>query len=230
MLSVVGKGGCGGGGGTVRFGHPHGAVTRGEVWVCGVPDMMAEVSTASMKASPMVGNLSDIMPKSTQAPLLRKKVFVQSVMYVICLVENIWPFTSEPDRLSRVAPNNLIPSLLAERIFVLTGMRLEVVRPSLWRRLVPAKQLWHPVSARAVIVVELVLLDDPSDAPTKSAWRGVADSMMVGWGFDLPFFHVCVRLSKRWWSTVRLMGDCHCPWVLKVRCCTAPIKTSGSDE
>ena len=64
----MGTGGCGGGGGLVRFGQPHGAVTFGLVPVFGVTDMMADVSTVSIKASPMVGNLSDMMPRSTQAP------------------------------------------------------------------------------------------------------------------------------------------------------------------
>ena len=43
----MGTGGCGGGGGLVRFGQPHGAVTFGLVPVFGVTDMMADVSTVS---------------------------------------------------------------------------------------------------------------------------------------------------------------------------------------
>ena len=87
----MGTGGCGGFGGEVRFGQPHGAVTDS---VVPVSDVMADVSAASMEASPIIGNLSDIMPKSTQAPLLKKNVSEQSVMYVICLVVNIRPFVS----------------------------------------------------------------------------------------------------------------------------------------
>ena len=48
-----------------------------------ITGMMADVSTASTKASPMVGNLSDMMPRSTQAPLLKKNMSEQSVIYVI---------------------------------------------------------------------------------------------------------------------------------------------------
>ena len=82
-----------------------------------------------------------------------------------------------------MAPNNLIPSLLAERILVFTGMRSDNVRPSLGRRFVPAKQLWHPVSAITVMVVHLIIYgvcDDLRAFAAKSALRGVADKMMVG--------------------------------------------------
>ena len=209
----MGTGGCGGVGGDVRLRQPHGAVTDSVVPAF---DVIADVSTASMKASPMVGNLSDIMPRSMQAPLLRKNVSEQSVIYVICLVENIWPFASSPDRLSKMAPNNLIPSLFAERILVLTGMRLEEVKPSLERRPTPAKQLWHPVSAIAVMLVQLAVYgvcDDPKASVANSALRGVADKVIVGWGLDLPFFHEFVRLSKIWLSMVMLIDDCHCPWL-----------------
>ena len=79
----MGTGGFGGAGGDVRFRQPHGAVTGSGVPVFEVVDIMADVPTASLKASPMVGNLSDMMPRSTQAPLLRKNVSEQSVIYVI---------------------------------------------------------------------------------------------------------------------------------------------------
>ena len=95
-----------------------------------------------------------------------------------------------------MAPNNLIPSLFAERILVFTGMRLEDVRPSLERRLAPAKQLWHPVSAMAVMLMHLAMYGvcEDSKAPvTKSALRGVANKVIVGWGFDIPFFHEFVK-------------------------------------
>ena len=71
------------GGGRVRFRQPHGAVSDGIVLVFDIADLMADVFSASTKASPMVGNLSEIIPRSTQAPLLKKKVSEQSVMYVI---------------------------------------------------------------------------------------------------------------------------------------------------
>ena len=95
-----------------------------------------------------------------------------------------------------MAPNNLIPSLFAERILVLTGMRLEEVKPSLERRPTPAKQLWHPVSAIAVMLVQLAVYgvcDDPKASVANSALRGVADKVIVGWGFDIPFFHEFVK-------------------------------------
>ena len=59
----MGSGGFGGVRGNIRFGQPHEAVAGSGAPVFGVADMMADVSTASMKASPMVGNLSDIIPR-----------------------------------------------------------------------------------------------------------------------------------------------------------------------
>ena len=63
------------------------------------------------------------------------------------------PFVSCPDRLRKIAPMSLMSALVAERILVFTGMRSEVVRFNFSSKLVPAKQLWHPVSASVVIVV-----------------------------------------------------------------------------
>ena len=184
MLSVAGKGGSGGGGGLARLGQPHWAMLGGGFPGCGTSDV-ANVSTASGRDSPMVGNLSEMMPRLLQASLLRKKVSEHSVMYVIWLVESMWPCASEPDRLSRMAPSSLMPSLLAECIFVFTGMRLDVVNPSLWMRLIPAKQLWHPVSARTVMEMVFVACDVDeglSAVSTKFALMTFADRVMVGWG------------------------------------------------
>ena len=85
----MGTGGFGGVGGNIRFGQPHEAVAGSEVPIFEVGDVMADVPIASIKASPIVGNLSDMIPRSTQAPLLRKNVSEQSVIYVIWLVDNI---------------------------------------------------------------------------------------------------------------------------------------------
>ena len=172
--------------------------------MCGSSDV-ADVSTDSGRDSPMVGNLSEMMPRLLHASLLRKKVSEQSVMYVIWLVESVTPCASEPDRLSRMAPNSLMPSLFAECIFVFTGMRLDVVSPSLWMRLVPARQLWQPVSANTVMEVVLPtrdVHDELKAVAIKSALMTLAERVMVGWGCDLSFSHVCVKLSNRWWSTV----------------------------
>ena len=176
MLSVAGKGGSGEGGGLARLGQPHWAMLGGGFPGCGASDV-ANVSIGH--------NLLEMMPRLLQASLLRKKVSEHSVMYVIWLVESMWPCASEPDRLSRMAPSSLMPSLLAECIFVFTGMRLDVVNPSLWMRLIPAKQLWHPVSARTVMEMVFVACDVDeglSAVSTKFALMTFADRVMVGWG------------------------------------------------
>ena len=88
-----------------------------------------------------MGNVFDMIPRSAHASRLRKKVVVQSVMYVICLVEILRLFASVPVKLRKMAPSNLMCSLLAFRIFVFTGMTSLVVRPSELSRFLPAKQL-----------------------------------------------------------------------------------------
>ena len=86
-------------------------------------------------------------------------------------------------------------ALLAVRILVLTGMTSAVVRLSPFRRFVPAKQLWHPVSASAVMVAQPAggVCAKPKSA--KSVLRTLAVRVMVGWGCDLRFTHVSRRLS-----------------------------------
>ena len=48
-------------------------------------------------------------------------------------------------------------SLFAERILVVTGIRFDVDKFIFRSRFVPARQLWHPVSASALMAI-LVLL------------------------------------------------------------------------
>ena len=86
-------------------------------------------------------------------------------------------------------------ALLADRILVLMGMRSDVVRPSPFRRFMPAKQLWHPVSASAVMVAQPAggVCAKPKSA--KSALRTLAVRVMVGWGCDLRLTHVSWRIS-----------------------------------
>ena len=62
------------------------------------------------------------------------------------------PNASVPERCNSIAPTSLMSASSADRILVLMGIRSEVVRPNLRRRFVPAKQLWHPVSASALMV------------------------------------------------------------------------------
>ena len=77
LLSVIGNGGTAGVcGGAARRGQPQEAVgslgsVRDPVSGTGFNDAMVRASTALLLVSPMVGKLSDITPKSVQAPLLR---------------------------------------------------------------------------------------------------------------------------------------------------------------
>ena len=113
------------------------------------------------------------------------------------------PSAPLPESLRNIAPKRLIPLLLALCIFVVTGRSAERVSPSWLRRLVPARQLWHPVSANTLMDVGLprlgygvywILGDERS---TAIAWTS---RVRVGCEGDRPFFQVCVRLSYRWWS------------------------------
>ena len=77
LLSVIGNGGTAGAcGGAARRGQPQGAVesldsVRDPVPGTGFNDAIVRVFAALLLASPMVGKLSDITPRSVQAPLLR---------------------------------------------------------------------------------------------------------------------------------------------------------------
>ena len=64
----------------------------------------------------------------------------------------VFPCGVVPESRSGIAPSNSMSSLLAVRIFVVTGVRSETVNPSWESRLSPARQLWHPVSASAETV------------------------------------------------------------------------------
>ena len=89
----------------------------------------------------MVGKLFGIMPRSVQAARQRKKFSVEAVMYVIWLVDMVFPCGSVPESRSRMAPSNSMSSLLAVRIFVVTGVRSVVASPSWEMRFSPARQL-----------------------------------------------------------------------------------------
>ena len=54
-----------------------------------------------------------------------------------------------PENRSMAAPRIVIPLLLAACIFIMTGMRSSLFRPSLLMTLMLARQLWQPVSAMA---------------------------------------------------------------------------------
>ena len=77
LLSVIGNGGTAGacGGAAAGRGQPQGAVelldsVRDPVPGTGFNDAIVRVFAALLLVSPMVGKLSDITPRSVQAPLL----------------------------------------------------------------------------------------------------------------------------------------------------------------
>ena len=95
--------------------------------ICWLEAGVFGMSISTEKASPIVGNVSEMIPKLVQAFLLMKKVSVELVMYVIWFVENVRPCESDPDR------------LFAERILVVTGIRFDVDKFIFRSRFVPAR-------------------------------------------------------------------------------------------
>ena len=152
----------------------------------------------------MVGNLSETSSRSTQAARLKKKCFALLLMYVIWWDTNVLPSAVVPVIRRNNAPSILMPSLLAECILVVTGMRDEGGTPIRWSRSVPARQLWHPVSASACMVMWFV-----SSLPVvwggpifwRLALRASTLMGMLGWGSELLRLHACVRSSHRWLSS-----------------------------
>lgn len=88
-------------------------------------------------------------------------------------------------------------------------MRSFAVKCSLWRTLMPARQLWHPVSASAVMVALPACGVCVRPRVAESVLITLAFRVMVGWGCDLRFIHVFCRLSNRWWSTAICCILCH---------------------
>ena len=105
------------------------------------------------------------------------------------------PCASGAEMWSNKAPKILMSSLLAERILVVTGIRSEVLRPSFWSKLVPAKQLWHPVSANAMKVEGPARGMCVTPKAVGSPLKISALSVIVGWGCDFLLIHVFRRLS-----------------------------------
>ena len=96
--------------------------------------------------------------------------------------------------------------LLADRILVVTGVRSFGSMFSFCRRLTPARQLWHAVSAIALIVVDVgVLLG-------KFGFMGssiLTFRLMMGCGFELPLIHFCWAWSYMWWLMAWRLFGCH---------------------
>ena len=99
--------------------------------------------------SPIVGKLLGIICRATQACLDRNSLLDDVVKYTICLVARSAPDGEQPDMRSTNAPTMSIRLLLAAVILIETGLKCDLLRPSLVNRFVPAKQDWQPVSAMA---------------------------------------------------------------------------------
>ena len=128
LASVAGMGSVVGlAGGSARRGQSHNS----------------EVATLT---SPIVGNLSEIMPRSTQAARERNMRSEVSVTYAIWRVSNL-RVPLLPANMITTAPRIRIPSLFAAFIFIDTGMKSFVLRPICWVTSMPIRQLWQPVSA-----------------------------------------------------------------------------------
>ncbi|KAG7281963.1 hypothetical protein CRUP_003021 [Coryphaenoides rupestris] len=106
-------------------------------------------SEVARLTSPSVGNLSEIMPRSTQAVRDRNIRSEVSVTYAIWRVSNLRASLLLPANLMTAAPRIRMPSLFAAFMVMDTGMRSSVLRPICWATLTPIRQLWHPVSAMA---------------------------------------------------------------------------------
>ena len=89
--------------------------------------VVVEAFSGGLLASLIVGNRSEMTPRSVQAPLLRKKGPGRFVIYTICLVVYVCPWASGPDRRTGTAPRIVMFSPIAELILVVTGMRSDVV-------------------------------------------------------------------------------------------------------
>lgn len=96
-----------------------------------------------------VGKTFVIMPRSTQASLLKNSLSDEGVIYVICLISSSCPHGSLLDRRNKMAPKILIPLFVAVFIRIVTGIRPDSPKPRLWITFRPARQLWQLVSAMA---------------------------------------------------------------------------------
>ena len=140
-----------------------------------------------------------ISPRSVQVARLRYSLLAISEKYTICLV-------SGPVGLALIlriaAPNigRLVP--LAECIIRLTGMRSEAVSRSLERRLGPARQLWQPVSAIAVVARLCVSVRKVWPWCLKSSTHADMVTSMWGWGGDFLWVQSWEAGSQVWWWRV----------------------------
>ena len=80
--------------------------------------------------------------------------------------------------------------LLAERIFVVTGISSVGLIFSFLRRLDPAMQLWHAVSTITLIAIGLVCDLSEIFLFVESALMTSACTVMIGCGFEQRLIHL----------------------------------------
>ena len=128
------------------------------------------------------GKSLGISPRSAQVAMLRYSLLAISEKYTICLVSRPvgWALI-----LSKAAPmiGRLVP--LAECITRFTGIRSAADRRRPDRRLGPARQLWQPVSAMAVVARLWVSVRRVWPWYLKSSARAEIETSMFGCGGDL---------------------------------------------
>jgi hypothetical protein len=89
------------------------------------------------------------------------------------------------------APTMSMSPLLAAVIFILTGIKCCFPSPSFFRRFVPARHDWHPVSAMAGQGMVRVGFEIVEVKPRLRMSTGTAriETSMNGWGSDARFSH-----------------------------------------
>ena len=142
------------------------------------------------------GKSLGISPRSAQVAMLRYSLLAISEKYTICLVSRPvgWALI-----LSKAAPmiGRLVP--LAECITRFTGIRSAADRRRPDRRLGPARQLWQPVSAMAVVARSWVSVRRVWPWYLKSSARAEIETSMFGCGGDLFWLQRWDCGSQVWW-------------------------------
>ena len=106
-------------------------------------------ASSDAMTSPIVGNVSPIIPRSMHAARDRKIRSDVLVMYAICRVSRVMARLSVPENRTTIAQRIGIPPSFAALIVMVTCMRSSALSPILSATCIPIRQLWHPVSAIA---------------------------------------------------------------------------------
>ena len=107
------------------------------------------LALVGLTASPMVGNLLEVMLRATQACFDRNNRSNESVKYTICRVSSFRPDGEVPEMRRTKAPAMSMLWLLVAVISMVTVVRCFLCSLSLDRSFMPARQNWQPLSAMA---------------------------------------------------------------------------------